>query len=765
VTAERFDLVMVANRLPMDVSVAEDGSLTWTRSPGGLVTALESVMKESDGAWVGWPGAHDTEVEPFDAGGMRLVPVSLSEEEVADYYEGFSNDTLWPLCHDVIEPPAFHRQWWEAYRRVNQRFADAAVAQAAEGGVVWVHDYQLQLVPAMVRQARPDLRIGYFHHIPFPPLEIFAQLPWRRQIIDGLLGADLVGFQRAGDAANFVRSVRRLTDLSTRGQVITLPEEDEEAVVVQMTPDRGGASRRPAERYVRAASFPISIDSRKFDALARSAEVQQRAREIRSELGDPNVLLLGVDRLDYTKGISHRIKAFGELLEDERLTVPDTTLVQVASPSRENVGAYQQLRDDVEVLVGRINGEFGALGHAAIHYMHHSYPMEEMAALYLAADVMLVTALRDGMNLVAKEYVAARYDERGALVLSEFAGAADQLAGAIMVNPHDIDGLKDAITYAAHLDPRESRKRMRRLRRGVMEDDVAKWSASFLAVLAAVPRRAPRPDADEATTAPASGSTELDAAVDRFAAVPRDGGRALVALDFDGALAPLQDDPEASRALPAAVDALAALGAVPGLSLALISGRGLADLADKAEVPDGTILVGSHGAERGHWSHGELHRDELVLEPTAAALHRELTSELQAAVIGSAARVECKPASVVLHTRGIDPADAERLTTAALALGDRPGVDAMRGKDVVELAVLRVTKGDVLADLRRELAADALLYAGDDVTDERAFAALRPDDLTVKVGPGDTAARFRVADPAGLTSVLQSLARRFAVQE
>ncbi|MBI9114528.1 alpha,alpha-trehalose-phosphate synthase (UDP-forming) [Sanguibacter suaedae] len=467
-----YSLVVVANRLPVDMSVGEDGTVEWRRSPGGLVTALEPVMQESDGAWVGWSGAPDLVAEPFDADDIRLVPVTLSETEIARYYEGFSNDTLWPLYHDVIAPPAFHRQWWDTYRRVNQRFAEAAAAQAAEGAIVWVQDYQLQLVPKMLRDLRPDLRIGFFNHIPFPPLEIFQQLPWRKQVIEGLLGADLIGFQRGGDASNFIRAVRRLTDLTTRGQIITVEGDD----------------GKPG-RHVRAAPFPISIDSKKFDALARTPEIQARAREIRADLGDPDIMMLGVDRLDYTKGIRHRIKAYGELLQDGRLDAARSTLVQVASPSRENVGAYQELREHVEGLVGRINGEYGEIGHSAIHYLHHSYPPEEMAALYLAADVMLVTSLRDGMNLVAKEYVAARSDDAGVLVLSEFTGAADELVGAVLVNPHDIDGTKDAIARAAVMDPREQRKRMRRLRRRVLTDDVAKWSASFLGVLSAMPSR------------------------------------------------------------------------------------------------------------------------------------------------------------------------------------------------------------------------------------------------------------------------------------
>lgn len=465
-----YDFVVVANRLPVDVSLDDDGSPTWTRSPGGLVTALAPVMAGTTGAWVGWGGAPDLELDPFEVDGTELIPVLLSEDDVAQFYEGFSNDTIWPLYHDVIAPPTFHRQWWDAYQRVNRRFAQAAADQAAPGATVWVHDYQLQLVPRMLRALRPDVRIGYFHHIPFPALEIFAQLPWRRQVVEGLLGADLVGFQRGGDAANFVRVVRRFTDLTTRGQVITLTDDDGQV-----------------QRHVRAAAFPISIDSHAFDDLARTDEVKERALQIRRELGDPEYLLLGVDRLDYTKGIRHRIKAYGELLHDERLSAHSTTLVQVASPSRENVGAYQTLRDDVELLVGRINGDYGQMGHAPVQYLHQSFPMEEMAALYLAADVMLVTALRDGMNLVAKEYVAARSDDRGALVLSEFTGAADELSGAVLVNPHDIDGMKDAITYAVHMDARDSRKRMRGLRRRVLGHDVVAWSQEFLAALNAVP--------------------------------------------------------------------------------------------------------------------------------------------------------------------------------------------------------------------------------------------------------------------------------------
>jgi len=458
------EFVVVANRLPVD----RDADGGWRRSPGGLVTALEPVMRKSEGAWVGWPGQADLDLEPFDFEGTHLVPVELSAEDVELYYEGFSNDTIWPLYHDVIAAPRYRREWWNAYVSVNRRFAEAAAEAAAEGGTVWVQDYQLQLVPKFLREARPDLTIGYFHHIPFPAYGLFSQLPWRRQVLEGLLGADVIGFQRVADAGNFARAVRRQLRIETKASGIRVPQED------------------GSVRVALAKAFPISIDAESYVELAQRPEIQARAKEIRAELGNPKRVLLGVDRLDYTKGIRHRIKAFGELLQDERVSVEDVTLVQVASPSRERVEAYVQLRDEIELAVGRINGDYDTMGHTAIRYLHQAFPREEMVALYLAADVMLVTALRDGMNLVAKEYVASRIDNRGVLVLSEFAGAADELGSALLINPHDIQGLKDTITRALDMPPAEQGRRMRALRRRVREHDVEDWSQEFLSALSAM---------------------------------------------------------------------------------------------------------------------------------------------------------------------------------------------------------------------------------------------------------------------------------------
>ncbi len=469
-TPRRYDLVIAANRLPVDRVTAPDGSVSWGRSPGGLVTAMDSVMRDRGGAWVGWDGEAGRATAPFTHESMYLHPVSLSTDEIEQYYEGFSNDTLWPIYHDVIVQPSFHRDWWRAYVTVNQRFADAVAEVADHGATVWVQDYQLQLVPKMVREQRPDLRIGWFNHIPFPAVELFAQIPWRRAILEGLLGADFVGFQRVADAQNFVRACRRLLQVTTRKDLVTMLGRD-------------------GSHTTRASAIPISIDYRGLEALAQTPGVVDRAAELRHQLGDPRVLMLGVDRLDYTKGIRHRLKAYEELLQDKAIAPPDVTLVQVATPSRERVDAYRELRQQVETTVGRINGEYAPIGSPAVHYLHHSYPQEEMAALYLAADVMLVTPLRDGMNLVAKEYVTCRYDLGGALVLSEFTGAYHELHQAFICNPHDIEGLKQTILKAINTPAHDKARIMKALRRRVADHDVGRWAARFLDALAAAPHR------------------------------------------------------------------------------------------------------------------------------------------------------------------------------------------------------------------------------------------------------------------------------------
>ncbi len=718
-----YDMIVVSNRLPVDYEEGPGGETRWKGSPGGLVTALEPVMRAADGAWIGWTGVADREFDPFEHDGISIIPVPLSAQELEEYYEGFSNDTLWPLYHDVIAPPRFHREWWEAYVRVNRRFAEAAARAASDGAVVWVQDYQLQLVPRMLREARPDLVIGFFNHIPFPAYGIYSQLPWRRQVIDGLLGADVIGFQRAADAGNFSRAVRRLFGYSTRGTIIDVPDSD-------------GETRRVVARH-----FPISIDAAGFEELARRPEVQERAREIRESLGNPETIMLGVDRLDYTKGIRHRVKAFGELLRDGRLSVEDVTLVQVASPSRERVETYRQLRDEIELQVGRLNGDYSTLGHQAIAYLHHGYPREEMVALYLAADVMLVTALRDGMNLVAKEYVACRFDDDGVLLLSEFTGASDELRQAVLVNPHDIEGLKDAIVEAVRMPRRERARRMRALRRRVLENDVAKWSATFLETLTGTGIIAP------------GVSDPLQTAIARLAS----SERLLVALDFDGTLAPLVDRPEDARASQRARAAIERLAASDDTRVAIVSGRALDSLGQVASPPAGTLLSGSHGVE-------------LQLEPGAATIDlrdselvklerlSEIVEEVASGTDG--AWIERKPAGLALHTRRLPSKTGTALQHSARdrVAAELLGITVRTGKAVLEFAVRSSDKGESLTRLRQHVGATAVIYVGDDVTDEDAFAALDDDDVGVKVGQGKSIATHRVRSTDDVAELLERLA-------
>ncbi|WP_350349588.1 bifunctional alpha,alpha-trehalose-phosphate synthase (UDP-forming)/trehalose-phosphatase [Agromyces sp. G08B096] len=718
-----YDMVVVSNRLPVDYREGPGGETEWRSSPGGLVTALEPVMRAADGAWVGWAGVADREFDPFEHDGISIIPVPLSADELEDYYEGFSNDTLWPLYHDVIAPPSFHREWWDAYVRVNRRFAEAAARAAAEGAVVWVQDYQLQLVPRMLRESRPDLVIGFFNHIPFPAYGIYSQLPWRRQVIDGLLGADVIGFQRAADAGNFSRAVRRLFGYTTRGTVIEVPEPD-------------GEVRRVVARH-----FPISIDAGGFEELARRPDIQARARQIREELGNPKTVMLGVDRLDYTKGIRHRLKAFGELLRDGRLNVEDVTLVQVASPSRERVETYRQLRDEIELMVGRLNGDYSTLGHQAIAYLHHGYPREEMVALYLAADIMLVTALRDGMNLVAKEYVACRFDNDGVLLLSEFTGASDELRQAVLVNPHDIEGLKDAMTEAVAMPQRERSRRMRALRKRVRDNDVANWSATFLKALTGSGQvTAGIPDSLQAAIAHLAGAERL-----------------LVALDFDGTLAPLVDRPEDARATDRALEAIRRLAAIEDTRVAIVSGRALDSLGEVADPPTGTLLSGSHGVEL------KLDTGPIQIDLRDAELAKlDRLNEIVESVASGAdgAWIERKPAGLALHTRRLSANDGVALQHDAKERVEAEllGITVRTGKAVLEFAVRSSDKGESLNRLRQHVGASVVLYIGDDVTDEDAFAALDGDDVGVKVGQGKSLAAHRVRSPEEVAELLERLA-------
>ena len=462
-------VIIVSNRLPVTATV-EGGALRLARSAGGLATGLSSHHERSGGLWIGWPGSAEllgavdaAEVERRFAA-LGTVPVMLSADEVARYYGHMSNGVLWPLFHYLLDQIPLHVTDWDVYEAANVRFADAVVAHHRPGDLIWVHDYQLMLVPELVRRRVPDARIGFFLHIPFPSSEVFAALPARAEVLRGLLGADLVGFHTASYARHFTSTVRRVLGVQADAGA---------------TPIRIAHDGRETEVNV----FPMGIDAASFSARARSPAVSAALALTRSP--SDIALFLGVDRLDYTKGIPRRLLAFEQLLLRHPELHERVRLVQLAVPSREGVGAYQRIRRQVDGLVGRINGDFGTARWTPIHYLYRSVTDDELLALYRAAAVMLVTPVRDGMNLVAKEFVASRVDEDGVLVLSEFVGAAAELSAALSVNPYDVDGSAEVYHRALTMPHAERRSRMQAMRARVAAYDVHAWSASFLHALEA----------------------------------------------------------------------------------------------------------------------------------------------------------------------------------------------------------------------------------------------------------------------------------------
>ncbi len=485
-TRARSGLVVASNRLPVVVVRHPDGRVELTPGSGGLVTALLPVLRDRGGVWVGWPGTCGDlaflEAELEAAGqraGYRLQPVVLSADEERKFYQGFSNEIIWPLFHDLQSHCNFDPQYWEVYQQVNRRYAAQLERHCREDDFLWVHDYQLTGVATELRRLGKAANLAFFLHIPFPPLDIYLKLPWRFQLLRALLDYDLIGFQTQRDLRNFLGCIRHLMpDLRIQGR-------------------RGHArTLQVEEREVRAGSFPISIDFNSFMKRAASPEVGARVDELKAMLPDRK-LILGVDRLDYTKGIPQRLRAFGHALERHPDLREQVTLIQVVVPSREEIPRYHELKTEIEQLVGEINGKFTRPGGwVPIHYVFRSLTSTDLLAYYRAAQIALITSLKDGMNLVAKEYCACSIEEDNVLILSEFAGAAAELQhGALLVNPYDMEGTAEAIHLAVHMPADERRARMRRMRRTIRNHDIFWWVDSFLqAAIARDLSAFPQPD-------------------------------------------------------------------------------------------------------------------------------------------------------------------------------------------------------------------------------------------------------------------------------
>ena len=719
-------LLIVANRLPLTVSAEASGPKI-EQSTGGLATGLRGPHEKGEGLWFGWPGALTGLREKARRDALRqlrhqrFVPIELQREEVSSYYNDFSNGVIWPTFHYMTERVPMTAPGWDVYRRVNERFADAVAREWRAGDVIWVHDFHLMLVPELLRQRLPDARIGFFLHIPFPSSEVFRILPWRAELLRGLLGADLIGFHTLSYLRHFAASLLRILGLEVEVDRVTW-----------------------TEREVRLAALPMGIDVAAFTGFGSDPTVQQEAAALRAQSAGAKIVL-GIDRLDYTKGILRRLMAFERLLEMRAPGDPPVQLVQVAVTSRSDVTAYQSFKRSVDELVGRINGRFGTANHTPIRYMNRGLDTREVTALYLAADVMLVTPLRDGLNLVAKEFVASRQDGDGVLVLSEFAGVAAELPEALQFNPYDIEGAAKTLMTALSMPDEERRRRMTSMRAVIARHDVHRWVTTFLDELNA------------ASTPPARINRGL-AATKAAIAPLRERTPLLVFVDYDGTLIDLAQRPELAVPDRELVDLLRRLAAKPGLELHLVSGRPATFL----ERWFGELPIGLHA------EHGQVSRlpgttawtDPPAEEPEWRARVIALLDRIASHIPGSF--VETKRSSIAWHFRQVEPefasTVAKELRLHLLELLSNVGVAVVEGSRVIEIRPQGVHKGQIVA---RALGSHgngaAMVVLGDDRTDEDMFAAAPADALTVHVGPGRSVARYEIGDPRAARQLLLSL--------
>ena len=725
-------VLLVSNRLPVTARVQE-GTLALEQSVGGLATALSGAKRSRSTRWIGWPGPV-SDSSPAEHARLlrrlrelRCVPVPLSAREVHEYYEEIANGVLWPVFHYQPSRVPLAPAHWDTYVAVNERFADVAAREWRPGDDIWVHDYQLMLVPALLRRRLPAARIGFFLHIPFPVPEIFRILPWRSELLDGMLGADLIGFHTRSYADSF---------------------RDSALALGRARPGRVPRDLVVSSRTVRIGAYPIGIDARDFERGAARTPVRRAVRALRPP--PPGRLMAGVDRLDYTKGLLQRLLAFRRLLESDPALHGQVRLIQVVVPSRTGVRSYREFRRELDAMIGHINGTFGTPAWTPVSYQYRAIAPAELLALYSAADVMLVTPVRDGMNLVAKEYVAVRSREDGVLVLSEFAGAAEELKEALHVNPFDIERTAITMRRALVMPLAQQRRRMAALRRRVFRNTAARWADRFLRHLHAS-------HSDRHPDAMPLPYTSPDEQAQLTARLRRAPFRALL-LDYDGTLVRFSDSPGDARPDARLRALLSGLAALPATVVHIVSGR----TRETLEAWLGDLPIGLH-AEHGLWSRksgsAQWRRRRAPTAVARGALARAL-GRVAARVPGSL--VESKSAGLAWHFRKADPVRAERearrvMRTLAPA-ARRRGLEILRGDKVLEFRPRDVHKGLVTAAIAAEVPAGGRLLAlGDDRTDEDLFASLPPSGIAVHVGPGPSRATWRLRDVRAARAFLERL--------
>ena len=728
---------IVSNRLPVSIQKDED-QLTLKASVGGLATGMKSIYKEYGGKWIGWPGlACDelsaAEIKEIDAKLVdeHCLAVELTKEEVNLYYEGFSNNIIWPLFHYFTQFIEFNPEYWEAYKRVNQKFADKTLEIVEDGDTIWIHDYQLLLLPEMIKTAKPNVTIGFFLHIPFPSFEVFRIVPWRKELIKGMLGADLLGFHTYDYERHFFSSVQRLLGFEVSFNQI-----------------------HTEDRIVMGEVFPMGIDYERF--RGKSSEVFQKPLCERSELhrelekyflvSPERKLILSIDRLDYTKGIPNRLRAFELFLERHPEFINQVTLIMLVVPSRGEVAQYKLLRSEVDELVGRINGRFGGVNYTPVWYFFRSLPFENLIELYGSCDVALITPVRDGMNLVAKEYVASRVNQTGVLILSEMAGVAKEMGEAIIINPYDEEEIAEAIFQALNMPLPEQRERIKMMQQRISRYDVFKWSAEFMKSLQKVKQ------VQATFLSKKINSSVRNEIVSRF----KKAKRRAIFLDYDGTLVGFQNDPQAAGPDPALHQLLTSLENDKRNVVTIISGRDPETLERWLGDHQVNLIV-----EHGVWLK-RLGKDWQMSDNINSSWKPLIRSLMETFVDRTPGTfIEEKNYSLVWHYRKGELVQSElranELKEELRSMIANHNLEIMEGNKVIEVKAGGINKGVAAMRFLKDQEFDCILAIGDDWTDEYMFRELPENAITIKVGLKNTAAVYNVESVGAVRALLKLL--------
>ncbi|NIG56186.1 bifunctional alpha,alpha-trehalose-phosphate synthase (UDP-forming)/trehalose-phosphatase [Chitinophaga sp. Cy-1792] len=703
--------IIVSNRLPVKIS-EQEGKFSLQTSEGGLATGLGSIYREGNNIWIGWPGQEISDPKAqsevtAQLRKMNLMPVFLTEDEINYFYEGFSNETLWPVFHYMSVYARYEQNNWDYYYQVNRKFRDIILSVAEQGDIIWVQDYQLLLLPGMLRAEMPEISIGFFQHIPFPSFELFRLIPWRTEILEGMLGADLMGFHTFDDTRYFLDAVNRLLPAQTSANVVSY---NDRAIVVE--------------------TFPMGIDDAKYSQLGHDPEVQRLINELK-ETFKTEKMVLSIDRLDYSKGILQRLEAFEQLFQLYPEMISKVVLYMIVVPSRDTVPQYKQLREDIDRKVGHINARYRTLSWHPIQYFYRSFPVEMLSALYNFADICLVTPMRDGMNLVSKEYVASRNNNDGVLILSEMAGASKELIDAIIVNPNNISAITSAIVEAINMPLEEQTRRMKAMRQVVSKFNINHWVKLFMTRLQEV-----NVMQQNMLARRVSPETAMYIRQEYRKAKNR-----MIFLDYDGTLVGFQVNIDQASPDPDLYQLLRELAAVPGNKIVMISGRNHETLGRWfGHLP--MDLVAEHGAwqktKDGEWYQLPGLSDKWKQEI------RPILETVTDRTPGSF--IEEKTYSLVWHYRKVEPGLGELRANELMATlryyAQEKGLQILPGDMVIEVKNVEINKGKAADSWLHQGDYDFIMAMGDDVTDEDIFKTLPPSAYTIKVGSQVSAARY-----------------------